>query len=214
MPKKKKATNVHVVLVGGKGVGKYSLREQFLKGWIAPKDFQAPPGPNGKALVIEKTKVEVTVSILKELNKEDEELRKCHGIILVYNISEKNSLEYVRNEAVPFLRDALPSKSDTDPANGEPSNTEGSASAAIEKPVILVGNKADEAKLSRKVDENDGQKLSEEIKSLGFFETSATCNENVPKAFECLVKHALEKAVLDNPPKEKEKQKKSRCVIS
>lgn len=40
MPKKKKSTELQVVLIGGKAVGKYSLREQFIKGWIAPKDFE------------------------------------------------------------------------------------------------------------------------------------------------------------------------------
>lgn len=203
MPKKKKSIELQVVLIGGKGVGKYSLREQFIKGWIAPKDFEAPPGSSSKKLVIDKKTLEVTVAILGELKSDDENLKKSHGIVLLYNISDKTSMEYIHNEVVPFLRE-FSSSTTSEPSPGE-------SAPLCDRPVILLGNKADEAKLSRAVNEEDGTKLSEELKCGGFFETSATCNENVKKSFECLATSILEKMARDNPPQEN--KKRSKCNI-
>ena len=46
MGKKKELPSIKVCIVGSKNVGKYSLGQQFAKGWIEPKDS------NGKRQLI------------------------------------------------------------------------------------------------------------------------------------------------------------------
>lgn len=38
MGKKKEIQSIKVCVIGGEGVGKYSLSQQFAKGWIEPKE--------------------------------------------------------------------------------------------------------------------------------------------------------------------------------
>lgn len=154
--------------------------------------------------MIDKKTLELTIAILGELKSDDEILKNSRGIVLLYNISDKASMEYIRNEVVPFLRE-FSSSTATEPSAAE------SASPLVDRPVILLGNKADEAKLSRAVSEEDGRKLSDELKCCGFFETSATCNENVRKSFECLAVAMLEKLASENPSDEK--KKRAKCNI-
>ena len=54
-------------------------------------------------------------------------------------------------------------------------------------PIMIVGNKNDvDAKKSRKVSAEEGQKLGQEL-SCGWVETSARNNTNVNKAFEMMI---------------------------
>ncbi|XP_077975463.1 uncharacterized protein LOC144431328 [Styela clava] len=209
MPKSKKVTALHVAILGDKSVGKYSLREQFIKGWIAPKDFEAPPGPSTKTLVVNGTKVKISVSCHHDLQNSD--ISSWNGVILLYNISQKNSLEYIPKEAVPCLQTSQNGDNTTVAENGQGNETN-NGEKSIKLPTVLVGNKADEAKLSRNVEVDEGKKLSSELGCVGFFETSATCNENVTKSFETLIQKMLEDLAKIAP--EKKTKPKSKCIIS
>lgn len=213
MPKSKKTSSLHVAILGDKSVGKYSLREQFIKGWIAPKDFEAPPGPTTKVLVINGKKVEISVSCHRDLQNSETDISSCNGAILLYNISQKSSFEYVTKEAVPFLQNVQNGGETTTPTSDQENDGgQNATGTSIKMPLVLVGNKADEAKLSRNVKVEEGENLSGELGCVGFFETSATCNENVAKAFESLAQKMLEEFEKTAPMKQK--KPKSKCIIS
>lgn len=212
MGKKSKITKFQVVIFGAKKVGKYSLREQYVKGWIAPKDFNAPPGSESKVENLEKKKYEVAARVCG--NVEDlEDTSSCNGIIMVYNISDESSIQYIKSTLFPGLKNKFDTKKESSsesPDNAE-SNKEETVQNSLSVPIVLAGNKADEAKLSRAVSAEDGENLSRELGCSGFFETSATCNENISKVFGCLLKEMAQQAASTEVVKEK---KKSRCTIS
>lgn len=221
------------MIVGGKGVGKYSFREQYVKGWIAPKDFEAPPVSNSKIEVIEDKKVEVTASFCSDLESPGEsDFVGCNGVLILYNLSNKESFSYVKSKVFPILHQKFgkstkkpqgASKTADETAQGKPEAENAAESPngqpediALEIPLILVGNKADEAKLSRAVQTEEGENLSRELSCIGFFETSATCNENISKSVNCLVAEMLKRSLPANREGETDKVKPSNacCVIS
>uniref|UniRef100_H2XUB9 Small monomeric GTPase n=1 Tax=Ciona intestinalis TaxID=7719 RepID=H2XUB9_CIOIN len=213
-----------VLVVGSKNVGKYSLCQQFVKGWIAEKP--GDDGPMKKTVQINNTKVELEVIIHDVEGKE--EIGKCDGVILVYSIIDAASLTFVKSIAFQKLHVALGSRSNADPGNdktedGETTKLrqadEGSTKGvemptlhpeqvSLSVPVVLVGTKEDEAKLSRQVDLSDAETLSQELSCVGFFETAAPCNSNVAKAFECVAEDIVNKRANTVTP-----ETKSGCCI-
>lgn len=51
---------------------------------------------------------------------------------------------------------------------------------------MIIGNKSDTATQQRRITEEQGRKLAQELKG-GFIETSARENRNVAKAFELMI---------------------------
>ena len=88
-----------------------------------------------------------------------------HGIILMYDVTDKNSFKNVRNW-IKYIE-----------ANVDKSTKK-----------VLVGHKCDES--SRVVTEEEGKKLAEEY-NMGFFESSARTNKNVTEVFNYLVKEII-----------------------
>ncbi len=86
----------------------------------------------------------------------------AHGIILMYDVTNRNSFENIRNWMKQI--DANVTKS-------------------VKK--VLVGHKCDEP--GRVVTEEEGKKMAEEY-NIGFFESSARTNTNVSEVFYYLVK--------------------------
>ena len=89
----------------------------------------------------------------------------AHGIILTYDVTDKNSFKNIRN----WIK-----------------QIEANAQNNVCK--VLVGNKCDRP--DRVVSEGEGQNLADEFK-MKFFETSAKTNQNVTKVFMYLTKEIL-----------------------
>lgn len=67
-------------------------------------------------------------------------------------------------------------------------------------PIMIVANKSDLRPEQRQVTSADGKKLAEEL-GCGFVEASARYNENVPQAFEGMIRE-IEKGQEAGQPKE------------
>ena len=87
-----------------------------------------------------------------------------HGFIVAYDISENESIKYVKNWLNEININA-------------PKNVK----------VILIGTKCD---LDRKISKEEGEKIAQE-NNIKFFETSAKENINVKETFECLTMDIL-----------------------
>ena len=108
----------------------------------------------------------------------------AHGLILMYNVTERNSFQSVRN----WIKQIE--------AHGDKS---------VKK--VLVGHKCDEH--GRVVTKEEGKKLAEEY-NIGFFESSARNNINVSEVFNYLIKEILmEKDPEEIKKREKEKKEES-----
>jgi len=112
-----------------------------------------------------------------------------HGIILMYDVTDKNSFKNIRN----WMK-----------------HIEANVDKSTKK--VLVGHKCDES--SRVVTEEEGKKLAEEY-NMGFFESSARTNKNVTEVFNYLVKEILmEKGAFNDEEGIKlsyRKNKKNQC---
>ena len=94
--------------------------------------------------------------------------KNVHGIILVYDVTNKNSFKKLKSN---FIKDI-----------------EEKATSNVKK--ILVGNKCDLP--NRVVTEDEGKKLAEEY-NMEFFEVSAKTGQNVNEAFNYLMEYLLKK---------------------
>ncbi|TFF85388.1 MAG: GTP-binding protein, partial [Promethearchaeota archaeon] len=92
----------------------------------------------------------------------------CVGALVVYDITRHNTFDNVYSKWLKDFKNYV--------------KKEGS--------YILIGNKSD-LKDQRAVNEDEGQKLAEEIDASDFIETSAKYGENVEKAFKNLVYQIL-----------------------
>ena len=88
-----------------------------------------------------------------------------HGVILIYDITDRNSFESVRNRMIQI---------------------ELIADKSLKR--VLIGNKCDEP--NREVSEEDGKKFADKH-NIGFFETSAKTGKNVNEVFYYLVEEIL-----------------------
>ena len=115
-----------------------------------------------------------------------------HGIILMYDVTDRNSFGNIRNWMKQI--DANVTKS-------------------VKK--VLVGHKCDEP--GRVVTEEEGKKMAEEY-NIGFFESSARTNTNVSKVFYYLVKEIfIENGIIKDENAIKlsninSKEKKKQCA--
>ena len=108
----------------------------------------------------------------------------ANGIILIYSVLDKNSLQNVKNWMESIKAQV-------------PENVA----------IILIGNKKDDEE-KREVSYEQGEDMAESY-NLPFFECSAKTGENLDKAFDSLVKKILENSQLAGGKGKKLKQKKA-----
>ena len=147
-----------------------------------------------------------------------EQIKDCDGVVLVFSVTDKSSFTWATT-AIEKLEEKFKGRPKE---NGLPDqNGDGGAQETNKKneqdgdnrnviPVILVGNKVDDAKLSREVEEDSAKSLSEKFSCAGFFETAALCNADVPKAFNCLLSEIGENM---KDPEEPIKPSNACCII-
>jgi len=137
-----------VIIMGGSAVGKNSL----IKAACEIYGGKEPQGNAGKVTVtMDDTSYELTLQAFYDTGLTDSELQtlqKADGFIVVFDLSNRFSLERVN-----FYKKKIEKSSDI-PA------------------LILIGNKSD-IKDEREVETKDGLKLGDELKC-SYFETSAT----------------------------------------
>jgi small GTP-binding protein len=98
--------------------------------------------------------------------------RKADGILLVYDISNQESFEKIKNNYIKEIKNNCPKH----------------------VKVILLGNKTD---LERKIDITQASSLAEENNYI-YKETSCIQNKNVADAFETLIEITHRDAILNN----------------
>lgn len=210
MGKKKDLPILKICILGDKNVGKYSLGQQYAKGWIEPKDTNGAASAYcpTKTFEFEKKKFDVKVQIC-EVTENEEQLDNCDGLALVFSVTDKSSFTYV-NTLFKQLREKFgkSSQNGAGETNGEVIGEQAESGLSI--PVILIGNKVDDAKLERQVESDDAKSLCKELSCLNFFETAALCNADVPKAFNCLLSEVARRRMESEP---EVTPSKSCCVI-
>ncbi|KAF5404332.1 GTP-binding protein Di-Ras2 [Paragonimus heterotremus] len=163
-------TDYRVVLFGSGGVGKTSLVLRFVRGTF--RETYVPTIEDTYRQVISCNKQVCTLQITDTTGSHQFpamqrlSISKGHAFILVYSITNKSSFDELQplyNELTVIKREEL-----------------------IRVPVMLVGNKADEAE-SREVSATVGKALAQKWKC-GFMETSAKANMNVKEVFQELLR--------------------------
>ena len=147
--------------------------------------------------------------------------------MLIYSVTDKASFDYVSTaykvlsgklSNASNLRNGIHAPNGKDKSQKPDSKPEEtietptakpSGNCRVNVPVILVGNKVDDAKLARDVEFETAKSLSEELLCIGTFETAAECNADVPKAFSCLLNEIANR----KPDSGKIKQTNACCVI-
>ena len=169
---------VEVAIVGNSFVGKSSLIKQFLNGEISPctPTIAVDIFPFIDSFEGQKVLVKLNDTAGREqfraLNSEF--FRRAHAIILVYDITSRESFESLNFWHSTAIESCSPTTK-----------------------FLLIGNKLDLASSSeaRAVDTEQGSRFAA-AKDLFFMETSASSGENVKKAFD-LVLREVEKNALE-----------------
>ncbi len=154
---------IKLLLIGDSGVGKSCLLLRFSDDSFTTS-FITTIGIDFKIKTIEIEGKRIKLQIWDTAGQErfrtitTAYYRGAMGILLVYDITDENSFQNIRN----WIR-----------------NIEQHAAEGVDK--VLIGNKCD-MKDQRVVDKDRGVALAREY-SIKFFETSAKLNENVTEAF-------------------------------
>ena len=182
-----------VVLLGGSMVGKSCFLCRYVddiyqENYISTigmdyklKNLQLDNGETIKIQIWDTPGQDRFLSIVKNLFK------GTHGFILIYDITRKNSLQFLR-KLMKMIKDG----------------------ASENVPIIVVGNIADDEN-NRKITKEEGENFAKEF-NLPFFECSGKENKNIKEIFDLLGKKIFE---IYEEPKiklENEKIKNKKCV--
>ena len=188
-----KAQPYKVVLLGGSMVGKSCFLCRYVddiyqENYISTigmdyklKNLQLDNGETIKLQIWDTPGQDRFLSIVKNLFK------GTHGFILIYNITRKNSLQFLR-KLMKMIKDG----------------------ASENVPIIVVGNIADDEG-NRKITKEEGENFAIEF-NLPFFECSGKENKNIKEIFDLLGKKIFE---IYEEPKiklENEKLKNKKCA--
>jgi len=185
---------------------------------------------------LENVTYDVRVLIYADLENSSEAPTDCDGIVIVYSVTDKDSFTFAKTQAFKKLHERLGAvdrgqkngtgdadgaavddsekaqKVDTKSVEVAETPTRQPEGVGLRVPLLLVGNKVDEAQLARQVKTEEAEALSEELGCVGFYETAAICNANVPKAFQCVLDEIVKTKQTEHKPKDSS-SRPSCCVI-
>jgi small GTP-binding protein len=159
-----------LLIVGESGVGKTCMLLRFADN-LFEEDFLSTIGVDFKVKEIVVNEKRVKLQIWDSAGQErfrnitSSYYRNCSGIIIVYDVTRRDSFEKV-TDWIAEVRRFVPSV-----------------------PLIVVGNKCDRE--DRQVPTEDGQELAAK-QGLIFLETSAKANTNIEAAFQEMAKKLIE----------------------
>ena len=198
MQNKKRPLEVKIITLGDSHVGKSSLIIKFIEDKFS-SSYMSTVGFDLKFKTIKINNEEIKVMIFDTAGQErfrslaSNYIKKANGILLVYDISDKNSFLNIEN----WMANIKEESSDT-------------------VPIILIGNKCDLDE-QRKIQKEEGEQFANN-NNLKFFETSCKDGDNVENCFIELTKLIIErkKEKQFNPNtqklvKIKEKKKEKDC---
>jgi len=183
-----------IVLIGITGVGKLSLVKRFVEGTFVEGDYSSKPFYIKKIKINDNLIIDVHLWIHKSSEKYFELrpfkmlFKEANAIILVYDVSEKYSLEKL-SVALEHAYNYIPK----------------------DFPIILIGNKID---ILKNVTTEEGQAFANNNSLFAFYETSAKENINVNECFNKIIEEILKKdANFHDIEIEKEKEKEKEKII-
>ena len=178
---KKTKFEVHLITLGDSAVGKTSLIGRYIDNYFSNNYI----GTFGLDSQFKKKKIndeEINVKITDTAGQERYQsiaanyIKKANGILLVYDITSKDSFENV-NKWAGEIKD----KSEDS------------------KPIILIGNKLD-LEDKRVITKEQGQEFAKKYcdGGINFYETSCKTGENVNEAIDDLVNQVYDKYAKNN----------------
>jgi len=166
---------IKIITLGDSKVGKSSLIVQYLENKFSINYLSTIGFDFKRKQLTLKDGTDVKLKIFDTAGQEryrsvaDSYIKKANGILLVYDITEKQSFKNIENW-LESIREEMGDKL---------------------LPIILVGNKSD-LKDERKIPTEEGKKKAEEY-GFHFYETSCKTGENVNKCFTELAELIYEK---------------------
>ena len=173
MQNKKRPLEVKIITLGDSHVGKSSLIFKFIEDTFS-SSYMSTVGFDLKFKTIKINNEEIKVMIFDTAGQErfrslaSNYIRKANGILLVYDISDKNTFLNIEN----WMTNIKEESSDT-------------------IPIILIGNKCD-LDDQRKIQKEEGEQFANN-NNLKFFETSCKDGDNVENCFIELTKLIIER---------------------
>ena len=173
MQNKKRPLEVKIITLGDSHVGKSSLIFKFIEDKFS-SSYMSTVGFDLKFKTIKINNEEIKVMIFDTAGQErfrslaSNYIKKANGILLVYDISDKNTFLNIEN----WMTNIKEESSDT-------------------IPIILIGNKCDLDE-QRKIQKEEGEQFANN-NNLKFFETSCKDGDNVENCFIELTKQIIER---------------------
>ena len=164
--------NFKILTLGENGVGKTSILIRFIENKFF-KDYRATIGIDFKTKILNINNKEIKLKIWDSAGQErfrnltTQYYKKVDGIVFVYDVTEKNSYETIRD----WIEQIISNKNQ-------------------EIGLVLFGNKCDLEK--RVITKEMGDKLAEQFK-INYFETSALNGQGIKEAFESLTINIMKK---------------------
>ena len=164
---------LNIIIIGDASVGKTNLLSQYISN-IFNEDTRPTIGADYSIKVHQIQDKKINVRFWDTAGQEKYRAiskkfyKDAHGVILVYDVSNRQSYEYLQNWKKEIEENCK-------------ENTI----------VMLIGNKSDLVE-DKKVSEEDGKKFAED-NDFFFLETSAKENENVQESFNLLIDKSAER---------------------
>ena len=161
-----------LVIVGDSGVGKTSFLSKFCDRYFPEEHFTTiSPTFKNKIIKVQDKKINLQIWDMPGYGSLGEKIKTyiigAHGIILMYDVTDENSFNNIRNwitQIENYLEYGVC--------------------------IILVGNKSD--KLDEIITEKEGKTLADEF-NMSFFESSAKNTDNVDEVFNSITNEILNK---------------------
>ena len=194
-----KVFDAKVITLGDSGVGKTNLIFRFIDDNFILNHFSTYGIDTKFKNVKLENGYEIKFKIYDTAGQErfksisNNYIKKAHGILLMYDITDQNSFNNIKNWMETI-----------------------NENAGSKMPIVLIGNKCDlndERKISKKI----GKNLADEF-GIHFFETSSKDNINIEKAFYDVAEQIIEKnkgkkVFNNNLELDKKRNKKSECCL-